>query len=97
MTKIIIHKSFVGHLKIDGIIIDDKIKELEIEEGLYDLVGGLDYYNTAPGMGRGKDSIIWGLHTKLNISENFVYHVYVKRKFSLFLCIPVIKVKCIDR
>ena len=28
MGKIIIHKSFLGHIKIDGNCIDDKVKEL---------------------------------------------------------------------
>ena len=42
MGKIIIHKSFVGHIKIDGNCIDDKVKELEIDSGIYDIVGGTD-------------------------------------------------------
>ena len=34
MAKLIIHKSLLGYLKIDGEIIGDKIKELEIKEGV---------------------------------------------------------------
>ncbi len=49
MGKIIIHKSFLGHIKIDGNCIDDKVKELEIDSGIYDIVAGADCdssYNT---------------------------------------------------
>ena len=49
MGKIIIHKSLLGHIKIDGSFIDDKVKELEMASGIYDIVGGTDCdssYNT---------------------------------------------------
>lgn len=42
MGKIIIHKSLLGHIKIDGSFIDDKVKELEMASGIYDIVGGTD-------------------------------------------------------
>ena len=42
MGKIIIHKSLLGHIKIDGSFIDDKVKELEMASGIYDIVGRTD-------------------------------------------------------
>ena len=42
MGKIIIHKSLLDHIKIDGSFIDDKVKELEMASGIYDIVGGTD-------------------------------------------------------
>ena len=98
MGKIIIHKSFLGHIKIDGEQIDDSIKELEIEAGTYDIVAGTDVdsdsiywqqHNSAPS----RYSTVWGLHNKIKIDDSSVCHVYIKRKFSLIHIIPIVKVK----
>lgn len=96
MGKIIIHKSFLGHIKIDGNCIDDKVKELEIDSGIYDIVAGTDCdssYNTESYYHGSKSSITWGIHEKVKIDDKSVCHVYVKRKWSFLHIVPVIKVK----
>ena len=98
MGKIIIHKSFLGHIKIDGEQIDDSIKELEIEAGTYDIVAGTDVdsaYNTENNNHGSQSNNVWGLHNKIKVDDSSVCHVYIKRKFSLINIIPIIKVKYI--
>ena len=95
MGTMIIHKSFLGHVKIDGIQIDDKIKELEIAAGTYDIVAGIDYdpnYHTDPYR-CGRYYTMWGFHYKVKVDASSVCHVYVRRKFSLMDLIPIVKVK----
>ena len=96
MGKIIIHKSFLGHIKIDGEQIDDNIKELELETGTYDIVAGTDVdsaYNTEDNNHGSKSHIVWGLHNKIKIDDSSLCHVYIKRKFSFIHIIPIVKVK----
>ena len=78
MGKIIIHKSLLGHIKIDGSFIDDKVKELEMASGIYDIVGGTDCDSS---------------YEKVKIDDKSVCHVHVKRKLSFLYIVPVIKVK----
>ena len=96
MGKIIIHKSLLDHIKIDGSFIDDKVKELEMASGIYDIVGGTDCdssYNTEIYQHVSKSSITWGIHEKVKIDDKSVCHVHVKRKLSFLYIVPVIKVK----
>lgn len=85
MAKMIIHKSLLGYLKIDGEIIDTKVKELKITEGVYDLTPGLEHDDSAPNPSwkdRCNRHNIWGMREKVEINESFTHHVYIKRKPS---------------
>ena len=96
MGKMVIHNSLLGHIKIDGEQIDDKVKELEIEAGTYDIVAGTDVdsaYNTEAYNQGSKSHIVWGLHNKIKVDDTSVCHVYIRRKFSFIHIIPIVKVK----
>ena len=100
MAKMIIHKSILGYLKIDGEIIDTKVKELEIAEGVYDLTPGLEHDDSGTNPSwkdRYNRHIIWGMREKVEINEKFIYHVYIKRKPSLLYIAPRLKVKKIEK
>lgn len=96
MAKLIIHKPLLGYLKIDGEIIGDKIKELEIKEGVYELTPGIEHDDSGPNPSwkeRYNRHIIWGMREKLEIDKDSVWHIYVKRKPRLIAIIPCLKMK----